>query len=160
MKMKIYRNTKIAFTGIVALASITGAAIFGGFQGVMAAMGLFVVAAIAVFGVSAMKKARLYARAISYADEVENFKFRPVDEKDSKWIIKHIEELFGAGKEKKTSAPIPITTRDRKEIMAEIDAFFTDSRNTGITGMEKKEIMVNIRLLFEGDEEQDRELFA
>ena len=153
---------KIALITSVALVIITGGAVAYGFQGVLAALGLIFLLASAGLGIVMIRKARLYAKALKYAEDVDNMEVNPVSTDDIKWIMKHLDEFFKAKKGTPALATVPITRKDRKQIMNHLDQFLPETwkeYNT-VTLEDKEFIMNNIDSLFEDNREEDREGFA
>jgi hypothetical protein len=159
---KINRKIKIALIVSTAVLIITGGAVTYGFQGVLAALGLLFLLTSAGFGIFMVRKTRLYAKALKYAEWVHNMEFTPVSTDDKKWILKHLDEYVTVEEEILTPTEAVITKKDKLEIMSHLDEFImkTQMEYNTVTPEDKKFIMENVELLFDIDKEEDRQPFT
>jgi len=155
--MRLNGTTKLTFAGIAAAALVAGATVQAGFQGFLAGMGILSLAGMAVVMIFAVKKARLYGRAVRYAEAVEKAAAEGTDittthgtmtRGDAKWITGHIDELFSAGKDEQTREET-ITSGDKKDIMQSLDTFITVDGPEVLSSDDKEQIMANVHILFE-----------
>ena len=158
---RINRKIKVAIIASTAVLIITGGAVTYGFQGVLAALGLLFLLASAALGIVIMRKAQLYAKALKHADYVDNMDVNTVSIDDKKWILKHLDELFKSEKTVITHEAVPITKKDRKQIMNLLDEFIkkTWMEYNTITLQDKGFIMDNIDSFFDNNREEDRQPF-
>jgi len=159
---RINGKLKIALSVTPAVLIITGGAVTYGFQGILAALGLLFLLTSAGFGIFMVRKARLYAKALKYAEWKHNLEFTPVSTDDKKWIMKHLDEYVKVKEATLIPAETVITKKDREEIMSHLDEFLSETRieqNT-ITTEDKTFILKNIVQLFEDNREEDRQTFT
>jgi hypothetical protein len=157
-------NSKITIILIAstAIVIITGGAVTYGFQGVLASLGLLFLLTSAGVGIYVAKKARLYAKALKYAEWKNNLQVTPVSIDDKKWIMKQVDEYFKVEKEITAHVETAITRRDKQEILNHLDEFIAETlmeQNT-ITLHDKFFIMENVGLLFDNNREEDRQTFT
>jgi uncharacterized membrane protein required for colicin V production len=159
---RINRKIKTVLVASTAIAIITGGAVTYGFQGVLASLGLLFLLAAAGAGIHVARKARLYAKALKYAEWVNTMEVTPVSTDDKKWITKHLDEYFKAEEEIPAPVETAITRKDKQEILNHLDGFIAETlmeQNT-ITLHDKEFIMENVDLLFDNNREEDRQTFA
>lgn len=159
---RINRKIKTVLITSTAIATITGGAMTYGFQGVLAALGLLFLLASAGVGIHIVRKARLYAKALKYAEWINNIEVTPVSIDDKKWITKHLDEYFKLEEEIPTPAETLITRKDRKQIMNHLDEFMAETlvEQNMITLHDKEFILENVTLLFDNNIEGNRQTFA
>ena len=159
---RVNRKIITLFFTFAALVIITGGAVTYGFQGVLAALGLLFLLTSAGLGLFMVRKARLYAKALKYAEWINNMKVTPVSTDDKKWIIKHLDELFKEEKQTTKPALPPITKNDRKQIMNHLAEFMakTWTEYNMVTLEDKEFIMDNIDSLSDNNREEDRQTFT
>lgn len=159
---RINRKIITAILASTAVLIITGGAVTYGFQGVLASLGLLFLLASTGLGIVIMRKARLYAKALKYAEQVETMKVTPVSVDDKKWIMKHLDEYLAGEEEIPASDDRLISQKDGAEIMSHLDEFMKETwikRNT-VTLEDKIFIMENVELLFDNNREEGRQSFA
>ena len=159
---RIDRNIKTALIAFTAIVIITGGAVTYGFQGVLASLGLLFLLTSAGAGIHIVRKARLYAKAMKYAEWINNMEVTPVSTDDKKWITKHLDEYFKVEEEMPAPVETAITRKDKQEILDHLDEFIAETsmeRNT-INLHDKEFIMENVDLLFNNNREEDRQTFA
>ena len=159
---RIDRKVKTAVIASIAVLIITGGAVTYGFQGVLAALGLLFILTSAGLGIFMARKARMYAKALKYAEWVDNIKVTPVSSDDKKRIMKHLDEYVKVEGQTLTPEETMITEQEKKQILNNLDEFMMElwiEHNT-VTPEDKKCIMENIELLFDNNREEDRQTFT
>ena len=159
---RIDRKLKIAVTASTAVLIITGGAVTYGVQGVLAALGLLFLLTSAGLGILMVKKARLYAKALKYAELIDNMKVTPVSTDDKKWIMEHLDEYVKAEEEILTPEETMITEQEKRQILNHLDEFMTETwiEHNTVTKEDEKFIIENVELLFDNNREEDRQTFT
>ena len=159
---RMNRKIKTTIIASTAVLIITGGAIVYGFQGVLAALGLLFLLTATGIGIIVMRKARLYAKALKYAEWVNNIEITPVSIDDRKWIMKHLDEYVKVEEGIPTPVETVVTQKDKNQIMNHLDEYMMETwieLNT-VTLEDQKYIMDNVDLLFDNNREEDRQPFS
>ncbi len=171
--MKIL-NRKL-WTGSVVLASvalISAAAVAGGFELAMVALGALTLAGMIGAGIYVFMRVKRYSKALRVASLGSDAGARPISNQDKRSIIKHLNELFEIEREQSEKELVgvkPITGKDKRLIVANIDEFFKSAREQDrkasaetepISEEDKRLIMAYIDRLFDTGGEQNRRIFA
>ena len=158
------KNRKIIAILIASLTVmlITGGAVFYGFQGVLAALGLLFLLVSVGVGVYIVRKARLYANIVKQANWIKNIEVTPVSKDDKKWIMKYLDEYLKMKEELSAPAETVMTNNDKKEIMNHLDEFMMKTwiEHNTVTPEEQQFIMENVDILFSDNQEEDRQTFV
>jgi hypothetical protein len=167
-------NRKLWTVSIIlaATAFISSAAIAGGFEGALAALGATTLAGMAGTGVHVYLRVRRSSKALKVASSESGVEAKQISNKDKTSIIKHLDELFKIEQgwsEEEPAGEKPISSKDKRLIMAHIDELFIPARKEDgeeLTGVEpisekdKKLIMADIDRLFDTGGGQNKHIFA
>ncbi len=171
--MKIL-NRKL-WIGTVVLMTITltsGAAIAGGFEWALAALGAMTLAGMIGAGIYVYMRVRRYSKALKVASPESGAEAKPISNKDKTSIMKHLDELFETEQgqsEEEFAGDKPISSKDKRLIIANIDEFFEaaskqNEKNPAIPELiseeDKRLIMAHIDRLFDTDGEQNKHILA
>lgn len=143
-----YRKLWPGLVILAAFALVTSAAVVGGIEGVLAALGAIVLIGIAGAGIYVIVKvlwlsgksprggcleygrtsaASFYGDGFKYAVRNGLVEAAPISEEDKRLIMKHIDELFAEDLKQSREKPAeatPISEQDKKLIMEQIDTLF------------------------------------
>jgi len=72
---RMNRKVKTTIIASTAVLILTGGAVTYGFQGILAALGLLFLLTSAGFGIVIVRKVRLYAKALKYAEWIHNMEY-------------------------------------------------------------------------------------
>ena len=153
--MKIL-NKKL-WTGLTALgtvALVTTAAVFGGIEWALASLGMISLVAMIGAGISIAVRVSKYSGKSAFEEyinyEIPSYYWNDenpenaaditeeivlIDKKEKKYIVKHIDELFGLERVESSRRQIelaPVSRQDKKSIMAQIDELFTTNREQNL----------------------------